>query len=168
VTGPRELVHSLRECFVGSWQRPDLSEETFGTGWIRSGDVAEVGADGAVYLRDRVDDVINRGGEKVYSTTVEDALLELPGVKEAAVVSCPHREIGSRVAAVLVGDVTYDVESLRSDLAARLPAYAIPELLICQADPLPRGSSGKVQKRAVESQFAQSWAEVSGDSRPRS
>jgi long-chain acyl-CoA synthetase len=142
----------------GYWQRPDLTEQTFGTGWVRSGDVAEIGADGAVYLRDRTDDVINRGGEKVYSTSVEEALLELPGVAEAAVVGIPDAEMGARVAALLVmapDSRDPSMTSLRDALRRRLPVHAIPEEIRTQTDPLPRGTSGKVLKREVEAQFIQ-------------
>jgi acyl-CoA synthetase (AMP-forming)/AMP-acid ligase II len=141
----------------GYWQRPDLTEQTFGTGWVRSGDVAEIGADGAIYLRDRTDDVINRGGEKIYSTSVEEALLEFPGVAEAAVVGLPDPDIGARVAALLVmapGSRDPDPVSLRDALRGRLPEHAIPEEIRTQADPLPRGTSGKVLKRQVEARLA--------------
>jgi acyl-CoA synthetase (AMP-forming)/AMP-acid ligase II len=153
-SGVGELCLRGPNMAAGYWQRPSLTEDVFGSGWVRSGDMAEIGADGAVYLHDRKDDVINRGGEKVYSTSVEDALLELPGVSEAAVVGLHDEDLGSRVAAVLVAAEEYDVPRLRSLLEGKLPLHAIPERLITQSEPLPRGSSGKVLKRSVEDRFA--------------
>ena len=143
---------------VGYWQRPDLTEQAFGSGWIRSGDVAEVGPDGAIYLRDRYDDVINRGGEKIYSISVEEALLELPGVAEAAVVGLPDPELGARVGALLVmapGSPRPTPMSLREALRGRLAAHAIPQEVRAQAGPLPRGTSGKILKREIEARFAE-------------
>lgn len=134
---------------AGYWDRPELTEQAFGSGWIRSGDVAEQGRSGAVYLHDRLDDVINRGGEKVYSTLVEEALLELPDVTEAAVVAIPDEELGARVAAYLVTERDYDAARLRDLLHERLPRHAIPEVVVAATEPLPRGSTGKVLKREV-------------------
>ena len=151
--GVGELYLRGPNMAAGYWRRPSLTEDVFGSGWVRSGDMAEIGADGAVYLHDRKDDVINRGGEKVYSTSVEDALLELPGVSEAAVFGVHDDDLGARVAAVLVAAEEYDVPRLRSLLDGKLPFHAIPERLITQSDPLPRGSSGKVLKRSVEDRF---------------
>ncbi|MBO0821254.1 MAG: long-chain fatty acid--CoA ligase, partial [Nocardiopsaceae bacterium] len=142
---------------VGYWGRPDLTERAFGTGWIRSGDVAEVGADGAIYLRDRDDDVINRGGEKIYSISVEEALLELPGIADAAVVGLPDAELGARVAALVVlapGASPPTPASLRQALRGRLPAHAVPQEVRVQAGALPRGSTGKILKREVEARLA--------------
>jgi acyl-CoA synthetase (AMP-forming)/AMP-acid ligase II len=141
---------------VGYWRRPDLTEQAFGTGWIRSGDIAEIGADGAIYLRDRYDDVINRGGEKIYSISVEEALLELPGVTDAAVVGLPDPELGARVAALVVmapGAPAPTPAGLRDALRGRLPAHAIPQAIRVSAGPLPRGTSGKILKREVEARF---------------
>jgi long-chain acyl-CoA synthetase len=152
-SGVGELCLRGPNMAAGYWKRPSLTEDVFGSGWVRSGDMAEIGADGAVYLHDRKDDVINRGGEKVYSTSVEDALLELPGVSEAAVVGLHDEDLGARVAAVLVAAQEYDVPRLRSLLEGKLPFHAIPERLITQSEPLPRGSSGKVLKRSIEDRF---------------
>jgi long-chain acyl-CoA synthetase len=139
---------------AGYWRRADLTDKEFGTGWIRSGDVAEIGSDGAVYLRDRIDDVINRGGEKIYSTGVEEALLELAGVADVAVVDYPDPQLGSKVAAVIVADVAYTATSLQAELSGRLPRHWIPEVVICQPEPLPRGPSGKVLKPEIRSRLA--------------
>jgi long-chain acyl-CoA synthetase len=153
-SGRGELYLRGPNMSVGYWERAELTDAVFGTGWVRSGDVAEVGADGAVYLFDRADDVINRGGEKIYSTSIEEALLELPGVTEAAVVGRPDPEMGSRVAALIVGHESYDTARLRTALAGRLPPHAVPEDVISQTEHLPRGSSGKVLKREVLARFA--------------
>jgi long-chain acyl-CoA synthetase len=138
---------------AGYWGGEELSAVSFGAGWIRSGDVAEIGPGGAVYLRDRMDDVINRGGEKIYSTAVEEALLALPGVLEAAVVAVPDDELGARVGAVLVTETEYDHAQLRTLLRDQLPRYAIPEVVRSHRLPLPRGSSGKVIKTQVLQQL---------------
>ena len=142
---------------AGYWRRPELTAEAFVDGWIRSGDVAEIGDGGAVYLRDRIDDVINRGGEKVYSTTVEEALLELPNVLEAAVVAVPDEHLGSRIGALLVtrrgSAEDYDRQLVREQLRDKLPRYALPDVVICRQEPLPRGSAGKVLKNQVAAQM---------------
>ncbi|WP_324274929.1 class I adenylate-forming enzyme family protein [Blastococcus brunescens] len=116
----------------GYWRRPELTEEVFGTGWVRSGDVAHIGPDGAVYLHDRKDDVINRGGEKIYSTAVEDALLDLPGIREAGVVGVPDDDLGARVGAVVVTDRAYDLGSSATCWVRGCPRTPSPNAWSCR------------------------------------
>jgi long-chain acyl-CoA synthetase len=133
---------------LGYWRKPDLTEETFGTGWVRSGDIAVSRQDGLIWIRDRVKDIINRGGEKVYTLEVENALVSHPDVDEAAVVAVPDDVMGEKVGAVVVvrDGSTVTVEQLTRHVAAHVPKYAVPERIVLQHSPLPRGGSGKILK----------------------
>jgi acyl-CoA synthetase (AMP-forming)/AMP-acid ligase II len=132
---------------AGYWGKPALTEETFGSGWIRSGDIATIDDRGLVYLKDRAKDVINRGGEKIYSLEVENALLGHPGVDEAAVIPVTDDVMGEKVGAVVVvTDATVLGEVLLAHLRERLPSFAVPEQLVLRTQPLPRGSTGKILK----------------------
>ena len=86
----------------GYWNKPEANAETFIDGWLHTGDLARVDADGLLYIVDRKKDMINRGGENVYSIEVENALAEAPGVGEAAVVAVPDEMMGEKVGAVIV------------------------------------------------------------------
>ncbi|BDZ50142.1 AMP-dependent ligase [Frondihabitans sucicola] len=136
-------------------------------GWLRTGDLGHLDADGWVYLAGRTDDVINRGGEKVYPAEVEDVLLEDPRVREAVVVARPDQILGSvPVAYVIPADLDLadparpdaDRRSLVSDLAARceaeLPRFKRP-LDITVVDDLPRTPTGKVQRNRTREMLAE-------------
>jgi acyl-CoA synthetase (AMP-forming)/AMP-acid ligase II len=131
---------------AGYWGKPEMTEETFGSGWVRSGDIAAI-AEGLVYLKDRAKDVINRGGEKIYSLQVENVLLSHPVVDEAAVLPVRDDVMGEKVGAVVVSrDAGLTPQELLDYLNVRLPRYAVPERLVMRAEALPRGSSGKILK----------------------
>ncbi|GAA4172714.1 class I adenylate-forming enzyme family protein [Gryllotalpicola koreensis] len=122
-------------------------------GWLRTGDLGSVDADGFVTLVGRSDDVINRGGELVYPADVEDVLLGDARVREAVVVAKPDEVLGQVPVAFVIpdGDET-DAESLRVALleraAAELPRHLRPvELTV--TDELPRAATGKVQRARI-------------------
>jgi long-chain acyl-CoA synthetase len=115
-------------------------------GWLSTGDVGRLDGEGRLTVVDRIKDVIIRGGENVYSSEVEHAIREDPGVRDVAVISAPHPVWGEEVVAVLVPrDTAFDPEALRAHLSGRLGAYKIPTR-IRLVDKLPRTPSGKVRK----------------------
>lgn len=132
----------------GYWRKPELTAEAFGGGWVRSGDIAEVDEHGLVYVRDRTKDVINRGGEKIYTLQVENALLSHPAVAEAAVVPVPDEVMGEKVGAIVVPHEGMMVSgsALTDHVAMLLPRFAVPERLVTRDTVLPRGGSGKILK----------------------
>jgi acyl-CoA synthetase (AMP-forming)/AMP-acid ligase II len=115
--------------------------------------------DGLLYLVDRIKDMIVTGGENVYSTEVEQALLKHPGVRLAAAVGIPDEKWGEKVVAVVVPAAGCEVSA--TDLIAHcrelIAGYKIPRE-IAFADTLPITPSGKVLKRLVREQFSSSWA----------
>ena len=130
-------------------------------GWLRTGDVGRIDADGLLYVLDRRDDLIITGGENVYPAEVEAALLAHPAVVEAGVVGAGDPEWGQRVVAfvrlaageaadgtaIATGDVT--PESLRAWCRTRLAGYKAPSEVRVAADPLPRTASGKLRRSAL-------------------
>jgi long-chain acyl-CoA synthetase len=131
----------------GYWNRPQATAAALSDGWLRTGDIAAIGPQGHVRLLDRIKDMINRGGEKVYSIEVEDALVSHPDVVEAAVVGLPDRIYGERVAAFLVVRAGRDpsVESLQRYVGQRLARYKVPASITFMSS-LPRNANGKVEK----------------------
>lgn len=125
-----------------------FTTDAAGQRWFRTDDLGEL-VDGRLRLLGRVDDVINTGGFKVAPRPVEEALLRLPGVREALVLSVPDLEWGQRVAAVLVGPAAGSepaphrcVDEVRDALRGALPAYALPHQVLW-LDRLPLLRSGK-------------------------
>ncbi len=138
----------------GYWNRPDETAEAITNGWLHTGDIARLDADGYLHIVDRAKDVIIRGGENVYSIHVETALFEHPDVEDCAVVGLPHPTLGEEVAAFVVvrAGRTLQAGDLQRHLAARLAHFEIPTRLFLRGDPLPRNPQGKLLKRQLRSE----------------
>jgi long-chain acyl-CoA synthetase len=124
-------------------------------GWLRTGDLAYLDADGFVYISGRIKDMIIRGGNNIYATDVEAVILEHGDVQEAAVVGVPHRVLGEDVGAFVVckpGTSLTD-ELLLAFCAERLADYKRPRHLWFVAE-LPRNATGKVMKHKLREQLA--------------
>ncbi|WP_311269570.1 AMP-binding protein [Sphingobium sp. WCS2017Hpa-17] len=130
----------------GYWNRPDADEQGFAGGFWKSGDLGAMDADGYLSLTDRKKDMINRGGFKIYSIEVENALMRHPAVVEAAVVprSCPV--LGERVVAFVVARDSVEAEELRALCAAWLSDYKVPDNIGIVEGSLPRNANGKLLK----------------------
>ncbi len=126
---------------------PDATAEAIRDGWLHTGDLGYVDAEGYLYVADRRDDLIVSGGENVYPAEVESVILAVPGVAECAVVGLPDERWGHLVAAVVVGDV--DLEALEGALRGSLAGYKVPRRFEVWAEPLPRTASGKLQRHLV-------------------
>jgi long-chain acyl-CoA synthetase len=116
-------------------------------GWFRTGDLATIDGLGYVAIRDRIKDMINRGGEKVYCVEVEEALCAHPGVLEAAVVGLPDPVYGERVKACVVArpGAELETEDVRAWAGGRLARFKVPEVVEI-LETLPRNPNGKVMK----------------------
>jgi long-chain acyl-CoA synthetase len=150
------LIHGP-QVFQGYWNRPEeTAHQLLDGGWLRTGDVVTVDADGMVTLVDRIKEMIITGGFKIYPSQVEDHLRLMPGIRDVAVVGLPGEGSDERVAAAVVLDEEQDTASgLPIDLAAvrewgeqKLARYALPKHLFVVPD-LPRSQIGKVLRRVV-------------------
>jgi acyl-CoA synthetase len=126
-------------------------------GWYRTGDIGVLDDDGYLTITDRKSDVIIRGGENISAAEVEEVLLAMPGVAEAAVVAAPDARLGEHAAAVLrllPGHVAPTMAELRAQFErSGLARQKWPEELHALAD-FPRTPSGKVQKYLLRRQIA--------------
>ncbi len=128
-------------------------------GWLRTGDVGSIDATGCVTLAGRSDDVINRGGEKVYPADVEEVLLGDPGVLEAVVVGRPDDILGQvPVAYVIpVAGAAVDPDALLARCAEQLARFKRP-VEITVVDDLPRAPAGKIRRAEVRKMAAEPTA----------
>jgi acyl-CoA synthetase (AMP-forming)/AMP-acid ligase II len=140
----------------GYWRRPDETATTFTEGWLHSGDVGRVDAEGFLYIVDRAKDIVIRGGENISSLEVEAALYEHPAVQEAAVFSVPHETLGEEVGAVVhvASGTTVTAEQLRAHAATVLAPFKVPAHVWLVTEALPRSPSGKLLKRELRQRFA--------------
>ena len=122
-------------------------------GWLNTGDLGYLDADGYLFLVGRSDDVINRGGEKIYPREIEEILLAQPGVRSAAVIGATDEVLGERPVAYVVPDVTAgadEVEArLRTVCAERLPRHKQPSEFWL-VDAMPLGPTGKISRRRLK------------------
>ncbi|MEU2738358.1 AMP-binding protein [Streptomyces sp. NPDC007095] len=137
---------------------PALTERAFdGEGWYRTGDIGVIDEDGYLTVTDRKADIIIRGGENISALEVEEALLALPAVAEAAVVAAPDARLGEHAAAVLrlrPGHPAPTLDDMRVHLErVGLARQKWPEELRIVRE-FPRTASGKVQKFVLRRDIA--------------
>ena len=138
--------HAPPRSYLGD---PDGTERSWVDGWLMSGDLGYVDADGHLWIVGRRKEIIIRGGHNVVPAEVEGVLFEHPAVAEAAVRGVAHPVLGEDVAAWVVLRRPASTDELRSFLLDRLADYKVPRR-ITVVDALPRNASGKVLKSALE------------------
>jgi long-chain acyl-CoA synthetase len=141
-------TRSDQNC-TGYLHRPEATERLYRDGWLCTGDLGRI-AGGYVYLVDRVDDVINSGGEKVAPAELERVIAQIPGVAEVCVLGTADRHWGQAVTAVVVRtpDATIEAGDVIAACRAELARYKCPRR-IEWARSLPRTPSGKISRRQV-------------------
>ncbi len=143
----------------GYWNRPEETAAAFtADGWLRTGDVGYLDAEGYVFIVDRVKDMVISGGENIYCAEVERVMGEMPGVGECAAFGIPDERLGELLVAVVVGQ-GMDEAAVREWVGERLARYKAPGRVVISDQPLPRNDVGKVNKAALRS----AWAALSGD-----
>jgi acyl-CoA synthetase (AMP-forming)/AMP-acid ligase II len=130
------------------FDNPAKTAETFRDGWLHTGDLGRIDADGYLYISGRVKDMIITGGQNVHAAEVEAALLAFPGVADCAVIGLPDALWGEAVTAVVVpaGGATIDGDALKAFCRERLAGFKTPKRVVVQTAALPRTPTGKVQK----------------------
>ena len=140
----------------GYWNKPEATAETFTDGWLHTGDLARLDAEGFCTIIDRAKDMLIRGGENIYCVEVENALYEHPAVMDCAIVARPHHSLGEEPAAIvtLKPGATADADELRAFVAARLAGFKVPVEVRFWDGPLPRNANGKIVKTDLRKLFA--------------
>jgi long-chain acyl-CoA synthetase len=159
-TGVGELLVRGENVVMGYWNKPEATAETFVDGWLHTGDLARIDEDGLLYIVDRAKDMINRGGENVYSIEVESALAGAPGIGEAAVVPVPDDMMGEKVGAVIVpAGEELDVAAVIAYVRERIADFKVPQYVAIRTEPLPRNPGGKVLKKQLreETEWGEPW-----------
>ena len=149
----------LTQGYLGE---PERSEELWRGGWLHTGDVGVIDADGYLKIVDRIKDVVKTGGEWVSSLDVEDLILRVPGVAEVAVVGVPDEKWGERPIALVVVKAGVPVQptedAVRKHVAhfadkGTVSKYAVPDRVYF-VDAIPKTSVGKLDKKVIRAQLA--------------
>lgn len=138
-------------CYLN---RPEDTAEALRDGWLHTGDLARMDENGLIYIVDRMKGIIIRGGENISCLEVEGAIHHHPHVAEACVFPVPDERLGEVVGAVvrLSPESTVTETQLTEFLAERLARFKIPERIWLWSEPLPRGATGKLDRRALQEQ----------------
>src|SRR6185437_4261223 len=140
----------------GYINRPEATAESITQGWLHTGDIARIDADGFLYIVDRKKDMVLRGGENVYCAEVEACLHHHPAVAECCVFGVPDVRLGEDVAAAVVLREGHHLtaEELRAHCADHLARHKIPAHIWFLTEALPRNASGKFLKRELREKLA--------------
>jgi acyl-CoA synthetase (AMP-forming)/AMP-acid ligase II len=148
------LAHGSK-LFAGYWRRPDLTEESYRDGWLKTGDGGRW-SDRMLWITDRKKDVIVSGGENISPSEVETCLERHPAVKEVAVIAVPHERWGETPMAIIVPEPgeTPSKADLIAFCRSHLAGFKCPTEVDYAAD-LPRTATGKVQKHVLRARYGQ-------------
>jgi acyl-CoA synthetase (AMP-forming)/AMP-acid ligase II len=154
--GTGEIVVRGPQLMRGYWNQPQATQATLRGGWLHTGDVGSLDADGYLTIRDRLKDMIVTGGENVYPRAIEDVLVMHPAVAEVAVVGVPDARWGETVKAVVVprdGSMP-TADELIAFCREHLGGFEVPRS-VDFVDSLARNAAGKVLKRVLREPY---WA----------
>jgi long-chain acyl-CoA synthetase len=147
---PGEILVKGPNIMQGYLNRPEATAEVLQDGWLHTGDVGYVDADGFVFIVDRKKDMIIKGGYNIYPREIEEVLYQMPAVAEAAVVGVEDEAKGESVRAVISvrpGE-NLEAEEVEKFLSANLAKYKLPSEYVFMTE-LPKGPTGKILKREL-------------------
>jgi acyl-CoA synthetase (AMP-forming)/AMP-acid ligase II len=143
----------LYQPMLGYLGHLDATIKSVRNGALHTGDIGQLDPDGRLFVRDRRNALILRGGANVYPAEVERVLLEAPGVKGASVIGIPDDRLGQRVAAAVEPEIgiNLDPQTLSGFCSTHLARYKVPEFW--KVASLPRNAMGKIVRTEIEQWF---------------
>jgi long-chain acyl-CoA synthetase len=153
-----EICYQGESLMAGYWARPEATQQVMRGGWFHSGDAGTMDADGFIYIKDRIKDMILSGSENVYPAEVEAALAGHPDIVECAVIGVPDKKWGETVKAVVVkrtGSTLSEV-ALIEWCRDKIAGYKRPTS-VDFIEQLPRNASGKLLKRVLREPYWQGY-----------
>jgi len=148
-----EILVKGPHIMMGYWNRPDATAEAVVDGWLHTGDVATMDADGFVTIVDRVKDMLISGGENVYPAEIENVLLSNDKVADAAVIGIPSDKWGeSPLAVIVASDDSLTADELIEFCTGKLAQFKTIRAVEFVAE-IPRNPSGKILKRELREQY---------------
>lgn len=152
-----EIVVRSAAVMVGYWRRTDADADVFGAnGWMRTGDIGRIDAEGYLFVLDRAKDMIISGGENIYPAEIENAIFGHPDVADVAAVGAPSKRWGEEVVALVVPrpGTAPDLTSILAWLDGKLARFKLPKRLVL-VDTLPRNAGNKLLRRVLREPFWQ-------------
>jgi acyl-CoA synthetase (AMP-forming)/AMP-acid ligase II/acyl carrier protein len=150
-----EIVIHGANVTSGYLNSPASDNESLDCGWFRTGDQGYLDVDGYLFITGRLNEIINRGGEKIAPREVEDVILSHPAVAQAIAFAMPHETLGRdvAVAVVLRENATVTEKDLQRFVAAQLSEFKIPRRVLF-VDEIPKSATGKQRRVGLAEKFA--------------
>jgi acyl-CoA synthetase (AMP-forming)/AMP-acid ligase II len=150
-----EIVAKAEGQMTGFWNDPKATAERIVDGWVKTGDIGRLDANGYLYMLDRVDDMVISGGFNIYPAELENVIAAHPAVIEVAVFGIPHERWGETPCAVVC--VKPGVAVSESDIvelcSSRLGNYKRPGKVVLRSEPLPKTPVGKIRRKELREPF---------------
>ncbi len=139
---------------AGYEDNPPANAAAFVNGWFRTGDLGLLDADGCLFIRGRLKEIVNRGGAKISPREVEDVLLDHPDVAQAVAFGGPHDSLGEDLVAAVVlrKPAAATEQAIRRFAATRLSDFRVPSRILI-VDEIPTGASGKFPRSRLADHF---------------
>lgn len=150
-----EVIARSPGMMTGYWRDPDQTASTLRDGWLHTGDIGYLDAEGFLFVVDRKKDMIVTGGENVYSSEVEHAIASCAGVAQVAVIGIPHPVWGEAVHAVVfpAAGAQLEPDAIIGHCRALIAGYKCPKSVEIRATPLPLSGVNKIQKHVLREPF---------------
>ncbi len=156
---PGEVLVRGKHVMKGYWKRPEATAEAIRDGWLHTGDIATVDAEGFIFINDRKKDMIISGGENIYPAEIENVILAHPQVREVAVIGQASAKWGeSPLAVVVKQDAALTEAEVVEWTRGKLAGYKRPRA-VRFVDEIPRNPAGKILKRVLRERFPEPAAE---------
>ncbi|MBN1569563.1 MAG: acyl--CoA ligase [Acidobacteria bacterium] len=152
-----EIAARGSNIMMGYWKDPEATAQVMKNGYYLTGDLGYADEDGYIFLTGRSKDIIKAGGNRISAKEIEDAIDEIPGVLESAVIGVPDEILGEAIKAFIVpakADLTK--EQLIAQLSSRLPAFKVPKWFEFH-ESLPKNQSGKILKSKLSHELHELW-----------
>jgi len=148
-----ELCTRGRHIMLGYLNKPEATRDTIIDGWLHTGDIGYVDADGYVFITDRKKELVIKGGENISPREIEEGLYGHPAIAEAAVFGIPDEIFGENLAAAVVLRAGHSLaeDELKNFIGSYVTKFKVPAKIIFM-EALPKGPSGKILKRAIRDQ----------------
>jgi acyl-CoA synthetase (AMP-forming)/AMP-acid ligase II len=150
-----EIAARGPHAMIGYWNKPQETAKAMRDGWVLTGDAGYFDDDGYLFIVDRVKDMVVTGGENVFTTEVENAVISHEAVQDVAVIGVPHEEWGEAVHAIVVLHAGKSVseDELVAHCRERIAGYKLPKGVTFRDEPLPLSGAGKVLKTELRKPF---------------
>lgn len=144
-----EIVIRGDNVTLGYLNNPEANRDSFINGWFRTGDQGYLDDEGYLFITGRLNEIINRGGEKISPREVDEVLMEHAAVSQAVTFGIPDEQLGEDIAAAIVlRDKAVGELAIKLFVAARLAPHKVPSQIII-LDEIPKGSTGKLQRMGL-------------------